>query len=83
MKTIKEEWLPVAGYEDEYQVSNLGSVKSLNRYTKSRFSLKKSPGKVLKGEVGKVGYIRFQLSKNGITKRYFIHRLVASAFIPN
>ena len=59
-------------YENLYQVSNLGNVKSLKR-----------PGakeKLLKGEIDQDGYIRITLMKNGKTKKYKAHRLVMMAF---
>ena len=31
---IKEEWKDILGYEGIYQVSNMGRVKSLDRYKK-------------------------------------------------
>lgn len=59
-----------------YQVSNLGEIKSLNfKRTNCEKILKKYPS--IKG------YPRTCLRKNGITKFYLVHRLVAQAFIPN
>ena len=71
-----EEWLPVAGYEGLYEVSNLGRVKRLS----NRGTCKE---KILKPQLQRDGYIRVDLSKKGQKKRFPIHRLVAIAFIPN
>lgn len=57
-------------------MSNLGNVKSLYKYH-SDIEIN------LKQKLGKNGYMSVQLSKNGITKQYSVHRLVAAAFIPN
>lgn len=79
-----EEWLDIPGYEGLYQVSNLGRVKSLERYVKhpqGTKSLKK--GKSLKQCVVSGGYLAVDLCKNGIIRMYTIHRLVAEAFLPN
>ena len=62
----------VVGYEGLYQVSNLGSIKSLFRYKKQ-----------LKPMPTRNGYLHVQLFKNKIGKWFLIHRLVAIAFIPN
>ena len=75
-----EEWRPIKGYEGLYEVSNLGRVKSLERYdTLGR----KKKEKILSSKYNKYGYLRVTLYKNGIGKDFFIHRLVAEAFIPN
>lgn len=66
-----EEWKPVVGYEGLYEVSNYGDVKSLNT---NKIRCKKKD---------KYGYYCINLSKNGKRKTYFIHQLVARAFIPN
>ena len=66
---MKEIWKPIKNYEQLYEISNYGSVRSL--YT----------GKIMKSRIGRDGYIRIPLSKNG--KHEFLHRLLAVAFIPN
>ena len=66
--------LPVVGYEGLYEVDSLGNVYSVKRTT--------TKGGKLKPQLSK-GYCRVALSKNGVAKRYFVHRLVAKAFIPN
>lgn len=40
-------------------------------------------GKPLKARKNSQGYLRVSVHKNGQRKRYFCHRLVAKAFIPN
>ena len=69
-----EIWKDIAGYEGLYQVSNLGRVK---RYYKN------SKEKILKPRSNKDGYLRVVLYKEGKSKQYLVHRLVAQAFIPN
>ena len=72
MNTIKENWKPIDGFED-YAVSNLGKVKSL-KYGRER---------ILKPMKNREGYLQVQLWKNGKRKMFKVHRLVATAFIPN
>lgn len=70
-----EEWRDIEGYEGKYQVSSLGRVKSLN-YNNTMEE------KILKQ--GKCdGYLKVVLCKNNKIKRFFVHRLVACAFIDN
>lgn len=70
-----EVWKDIKGYENLYQVSNCGRVKSLYNY-------KRNGTNILKPRI-KRGYYTIGLRKNGIRKWYQVHRLVASAFIPN
>ena len=68
-----EEWRDVVGYEEFYKVSNLGRVKSFR-------SMKP---KILKPNLTKRGYLRVSLYVDDKTKSYFVHRLVALAFVLN
>lgn len=71
-----EIWKDIEGYENKYQVSNLGRIKSL----KNRYGYRE---KILNPPLTKKGYKRITLTLNGKKKNYMIHRLVAQAFIPN
>jgi hypothetical protein len=64
----KEIWNDVVGYENLYQISNLGNVRSL-KFNKI---------KLLKPMI-RNGYLRIELN----SKAYSIHRLVCEAFILN
>lgn len=67
---MKEIWRNISGYENLYQISNLGRVKSIKR------------NKIRKtGMSGK--YKSVILHKNNKPKAFTIHRLVAIAFIEN
>lgn len=70
MKT-NEVFLSVPGYDGLYEVSNLGNVKSLRT------------GKLLKQSKDKAGYKILSLTKDGKSKSFLVHRLVALTFIPN
>lgn len=68
---MKEEiWKVIEGYPN-YEVSNLGRVRNI------KFD------RVRKPMIDKDGYLYVVLSLNGKTTNNKIHRLVASAFIPN
>ena len=41
------------------------------------------PERILKEEIGRKGYVRVILSKDGKGKKFLVHRLVAIHFIPN
>lgn len=74
MDYSNEIWKPVKGYEDYYEVSNMGRVKSLLNTSRSGVM---SPSKNL------YGYYNLSLSLHGKIRRHLVHRLVAEAFIPN
>jgi hypothetical protein len=79
----KEVWKDIAGYEGKYKISSLGRVRSLSRYRKSRGDLLALiKEKVLK-PVDYFGYQKVTLRHNNESQNYRIHRLVATAFIPN
>ena len=65
---INELWKSVKGYEGLYEVSDKGRVRRVD-------------GKVLKQQTSQFGYKVIKLNKNGKSKGYFVHRLVAEAFI--
>lgn len=71
-----EIWKDIEGYNGKYQVSNLGRVKSLNY-------LRTGNERILKPGKDKYGYLQLILCNEGKQKRFFVHRLVASAFIEN
>lgn len=77
---MTEQWLDVAGYEGFYQVSNLGRVKTVQRYEPKRKRIIQEKIRTL---VAVHGYLYCELWKEGKHKRYAVHRLVATAFIPN
>lgn len=76
MTKVIEEWKDIKGYEGLYMISNLGRIKSINYHNENREELMKLI--TVNG-----GYLKIGLYKNGKHKRYFVHRLVAEAFIPN
>lgn len=82
MKHIRtlEEWRDIKGYEGLYQVSDLGRVRSLDRLSTNGNRLK---GQILKPATNKGGYLQVSLRKDGKTRSFLAHRLVAEAFCPN
>lgn len=84
MNWKKSEWRPVVGYEGLYEVSDKGEVRALEKsYTDSIGRKTTKKAHILNGRVSKYGYVRITLEKNGQTKTYNVHRLVAEAFIAN
>lgn len=78
-----EIWKPIAGFENEYAVSNLGRVKSLERMVVHRNRTQPKHERILKNYKGRQGYYSVVLCKDNKTYPRLVHRLVAEAFIPN
>lgn len=82
---MKEIWRDVEGYEGLYEVSNLGKVRSVDRYIKDRKGRKQfKEGKIIAQTKRRKEqrYLSVNLWKNNRIKAYVVHRLVAKAFIP-
>jgi hypothetical protein len=69
---------------ENYEVSNLGNVRSIDRYvTNSNGITKLIKGKILKKGNHTGGYHNVALTLNGNPKSYYVHILVAKTFIIN
>lgn len=74
---IEEEiWKDIIGYEEKYQVSTEGNIRSLNYNNTKQI-------KLLKPKINRYGFREVKLSKNNKTKNFLIMTLVAITFIPN
>ena len=80
-----EIWKDLDKYEGQYMVSNMGEIKSLSRVAgvppKAFYVKDKLIGKT---RLSQGGYHVVRLRNKGVSDTdYFVHRLVAKAFIPN
>lgn len=79
-----EKWKEILGYEGYYEISDKGRVRSIDRYIKkSNGVCQFIRGKWCNLKEDKDGYVVVKLSKDGVTKIYPVHRLVATTFIRN
>jgi len=69
----KEVWLPIPGFE-KYHVSNFGRVKRVKK------TWSHEP-KILTPWTESHGYKQVELTDNGVTKTFRVHRLVLSVFV--
>nr|pir hypothetical protein 36.1 - phage SPP1 [Bacillus phage SPP1] len=65
---MEEVWRDIPGYVGIYEVSTLGRVR------------KKEGGRILKARKSR-GYMRLWLYKDKLKKDWYVHRLVALAFL--
>lgn len=66
-----EQWRDVPNYEGLYQVSNLGRIRRMPK------------GKIRVQKATKNGYLQINLCKENKIRWVGVHRLVATAFVPN
>lgn len=72
-----EKWLPIAGYEGIYEISDHGRARSVDRYGADG---RKLNGHIMKPSICKRGYVRFHLFKKH-SRTFSAHRLVLEAFV--
>ena len=73
----EEVWKPVVGYEGHYEVSNIGRVRCVKAFKKSKMTAPR----VLKHHVDKQGRLEICLTRPCKRKTYKISRLVLEAFV--
>ena len=79
-----EIWKDIAGFEEYYQVSNLGRVRSKDRIIATSVNSYLKKGRVLKLHYdNKHPYLSFALHVENTNKTCMVHRIVAETFIPN
>ena len=79
-----EIWKTIVGYEEYYEISNLGNVHSKGKqYIDSLGRHQNRKPRNINVRCGAGGYLCVDLNANGITATKTIHVLLAIAFIPN
>jgi hypothetical protein len=81
---LDEEWRPVVGLEDLYEVSSHGRVRAKERQLRcgtGRGGFRTTYEKILQGYGDKEGYKIFDLYGTGRVKRSPVHRLMLEAFV--
>lgn len=81
-----ERWKPVVGFEDRYEVSSLGRVRSIDvtidqMGPHGKIFRRFYPGKLLKLQVDRSGYLRACLYRKAKLNFRPVHQLVLEAFI--
>ena len=79
-------WKYIEGYEGRYKINTEGVIvreeySYIDNFGKGR--KRHLPSKVIAHTLCKNGYYMVDLRLNGKTKRHYVHRLLAKAFIPN
>ena len=71
---MEEIWKDIQDYNGDYQVSNLGRIRTFKQGAQ---------GRILSPILNRGRYLKINLYKDGKMQTHAIHRLVAEAFIPN
>lgn len=83
----KEIWKPVTDWEEVYEVSSLGRIRSLDRTVRVNREIlggphyRKLKGQILKPKLDRYGYPVVNLLNNGRSKHTTVHRLIAREFV--
>lgn len=75
-----EIWKDIPGWEEYYQASTSGRIKSISHSSSSGKMLK---NRILRQTFRGKGYLQVRLYKNGISYSYHVARLVLMTFVPN
>jgi len=76
-----ENWKPIIGFENYYEISNLGNVRSLIRKGKTAYGVREYGGNFIKPFLSSSGYPAINLTKKGYRKQFHIHSLLLKTFI--
>ncbi|HWF28374.1 MAG TPA: NUMOD4 domain-containing protein [Mycobacterium sp.] len=77
----EEQWRPVVGYEDAYEVSNRLRVRSVARTVRrGRFQRRVRERFLAAAVQRKTGYLQVSLSCEGRQRRHYVHVLMCEAF---
>lgn len=82
IETACEVWADIPGEEDYYQVSNLGRVRSKDRFVRrSCGGEKRVAGQILSQLITPNGYCQVFLWRGGKRRVFLVHKLVLLAFV--
>lgn len=81
MQSMPERWADIDDYEDCYQVSDLGRVRSLDRIVQHADRKMHVRGRILVTSPDRDGYLQVNLWRDGQGRNHKVHRLVLTAFV--
>jgi NUMOD4 motif/HNH endonuclease len=83
---LSETWKNIPGYDGHYMVSDQGRILSVDRRARTRNhfgveATRRVPSRIMHTTYNRsVGRIRVELSRDGITEKLNVHKLVLEAF---
>jgi len=85
-KYAMEKWKDITGFEELYEVSNYGKIRSLDKYVSTGIKHQQKilrKGKVLSLATDRYGYKVVSLTKNHKKHSVTVHRIVAKQYVDN
>lgn len=76
---MREVFEDLKGYEESYQINDFGRIFTKRRLVGNQIYY----GRELIPQITKDGYLKVTLSKDGESKKFYLHRLVAIQFLDN
>lgn len=80
-ESTPERWLPIAGYEGFYEVSDLGRIRSVDRVVPWMGRTRSLRGKVLNPSKNQAGHLVVGLSREGVQIVHKVHQVVIRTFV--
>jgi hypothetical protein len=78
---MTEMWCGIAGFEDSYEISTLGRVRSLDRVRRRGTGTNSRHGQILKAAHTESGHLTVSLCSPGKQMKRLVHRLMLEAFV--
>lgn len=80
-----EIWMEVPGYEEYFEVSTFGGIRSKKRIVtfKDNRPSREMGGVILKTQLDRCGYPKLRTSIDNTKVNFRVHRVIALTFIPN
>lgn len=79
--TSAEVWLPLVRYENLYEISNLGRVKSYRKNLSVVQMLEGKEPQLLRCGISPEGYPRFRAYRNGVSELIQVHVAILETFV--
>ncbi len=83
MEQTEEIWKSVEGYEDYYEVSNMGRWKILSRIVVTKNNIVRYRKEKITIGINRGRYLKVSLNTNGVPLDADLHVFIAKAFVPN
>lgn len=81
MNATREQWRPVVGWENLYEVSDMGQVRTITRIVSMGRGWRRIPSKVRRQSRTTAGYPTITLSGGSRVVTRLVHKLVLEAFV--
>jgi hypothetical protein len=78
---LNEVWKDVIGFEGEYEVSNMGNVRSLDKIIRCNTGWRTHKGQLLKPNHDRGGHPRVSLMREQKATYKFVHTLMMESFV--